>query len=81
MDPGGPMPACAWIRPPGPSRRRCTRPSAAGAAAQKYLKGREMADEAAKEFSIGYSLPAWDGLLRHFERNGIKPELAEKKNA
>lgn len=49
-----------------------------GARAREYLESREMAGEIAAKFSIGYSLPKWDGLLKHLEKKGVKPEMAEK---
>ncbi|OGW26654.1 MAG: DNA primase [Nitrospirae bacterium GWC2_57_13] len=50
----------------------------AGAAASDYLKRRGVSEVAAKDFSLGYARPEWDGLLRHLTQKGIAPALLEK---
>lgn len=36
-----------------------------GQQARRYLAGRGLAGSVVRDFSLGYSLPEWDGLLRH----------------
>lgn len=48
-----------------------------GGAARKYLEGRGITEEVSREFGFGYSLPAWDGLIKRLEKDGIKPDAAE----
>ncbi len=49
-----------------------------GERARRYLEGRGMGPELSREFGLGYSPPAWDGLLKRLEKKGIKPEAAQK---
>jgi len=49
-----------------------------GEKARRYLAGRGMTEELSHEFSLGYSLPAWDGLLKRLEKNGLPALTAEK---
>ena len=49
-----------------------------GEKARRYLDGRGMPAELSREFGLGYSPNAWDGLLKHLEKKGIKQEAAVK---
>jgi DNA primase len=52
--------------------------TAEGAAGLQYFRGRGFTDETIKKFGLGYSLNAWDGLLRHAAREKLDPELLER---
>ncbi len=57
---------------------RALRESTEGEKARRYLDGRGFGMEQAEAFSLGYSMPSWDGLLKHLEKAGISAALAEK---
>jgi len=57
---------------------QCLLESPEGKKALDYLKSRDFPLEAAREFGLGYSPSAWDGLLRRLERAGIPAALAER---
>lgn len=46
--------------------------------AREYLKKRKVDRRLWDEFSLGYSLPAWDGLLRHLTGMGFTPRQVER---
>ncbi|MFQ5455920.1 MAG: DNA primase [Nitrospirota bacterium] len=46
--------------------------------AREYLRKRGIGDDIIREFSIGYALPLWDGLLREMKRDGCEPSLLNK---
>jgi DNA primase len=50
----------------------------AGRAAREYLAKRGVSEAVIREFDLGWSLPAWDGLLRHLRQKSHAPELLEK---
>ncbi|HEX9007438.1 MAG TPA: DNA primase, partial [Bacteroidota bacterium] len=49
-----------------------------GKTGMAYFRGRGFTDETIKKFGLGYSLPSWDGLLRHGEQEGIAPAILER---
>ncbi len=49
-----------------------------GRGAHAYLANRGLNDEDIKRFGIGYSLPSWDGLIRHLNAKGYGNEVIEK---
>lgn len=50
----------------------------AGAAARTYLVKRGVSEATIHHFTLGYSRPEWDGLLRHMKQKGFAPALLEK---
>ncbi|WP_412067589.1 DNA primase [Rubrivirga sp. IMCC43871] len=48
-----------------------------GERAVEYLKGRGFSKEAVREFGIGVSTPAWDGLVTAATEAGYKPDVLE----
>ena len=42
----------------------------AGLAARDYLKSRHFTGEVLDKYQIGWALPAWRGLVNHFQKNG-----------
>lgn len=46
--------------------------------AREYLKKRKVDRRLWDEFSLGYSLPAWDGLLKHLTGMGFTPRQVER---
>ena len=50
----------------------------AGSAARAYLQKRGVSESAIEDFSLGYALPEWDGLLRHLKGKGQSEDLLEK---
>jgi DNA primase len=50
----------------------------AGSAARAYLAKRGVSEASAMDFSLGFSRPEWDGLLRHLRQKGFAPALMEK---
>ncbi len=52
--------------------------SEAGRAARHYLSEREIDDETARDFGLGYAPQGWQNLLDHLQRNGISGKLAER---
>lgn len=56
----------------------CLWDASEGKAAREYLERRGIPEGLSREFSFGYSLSAWDGLLKHLEKKGIGPDVAEK---
>ncbi len=50
----------------------------AGGAARSYLVRRGLTQAVIDEFSLGYSRPEWDGLLRYLRQKGHAPALLEK---
>ncbi|MGA7159774.1 MAG: DNA primase [Bacteroidota bacterium] len=49
-----------------------------GTFALKYFQGRGFSDKSIAAFGLGYSLRAWDALVKQAGENGIKPEYLEK---
>lgn len=49
-----------------------------GRAARQYLIEREIDDETAKKFGIGYAPDGWQGLLDHLGAKGMSPRLVER---
>ena len=49
-----------------------------GSTARAYLAKRGLTQAVIDEFSLGYSRPEWDGLLRHLRQKGHAPALLEK---
>ncbi len=49
-----------------------------GKTGMAYFRGRGFTDETIKKFGLGYSLPGWDGLLRHGEQEGIPVDVLER---
>lgn len=43
-----------------------------------YFKERAFSEETIKEFGLGYSLEAWDGLIKAADKKGYKQEYLEK---
>ena len=43
-----------------------------------YVHGREVRDETAAAFGLGYAPDAWEGLVRALERAGVEMQLAER---
>lgn len=50
----------------------------AGAAARYYLAEREIDEETAKNFGLGYAPQGWQNLLDHLDAQGISGKLAER---
>ncbi|MCI0526219.1 MAG: CHC2 zinc finger domain-containing protein, partial [Nitrospira sp.] len=46
--------------------------------AREYLKQRGVQPETIKNFLLGYALPLWDGLLKHFQGRGWSPGEIEQ---
>ncbi len=46
--------------------------------ARAYLKGRAISEEIIQRFGLGYSLSAWDGLLKAAAQRSISGEILEK---
>lgn len=49
-----------------------------GALALKYFQSRRFSDKTITTFGLGYSLRAWDSLVKGAGEEGIKPEYLEK---
>ena len=49
-----------------------------GAFALKYFESRGFSEKTIREFGLGYSLRAWDSLVKQAADEGIKPEYLEK---
>ncbi|HTR82309.1 MAG TPA: DNA primase [Bacteroidota bacterium] len=49
-----------------------------GAFALRYFQSRGFSEQTIQEFGLGYSLRAWDGLVKESANEGIKPEYLEK---
>lgn len=49
-----------------------------GRAARQYLIEREIDDETAKNFGLGYAPDGWQGLLDHLGEKGMSPRLVER---
>lgn len=49
-----------------------------GAAARHYLEEREIDEETARRFGLGYAPKGWQNLLDHLEQNGVEGRLAER---
>ncbi len=49
-----------------------------GAAARLYLKERDISEETARQFGLGYAIDGWDHLLHHLTGEGYKPEWLER---
>ncbi len=43
-----------------------------------YFKEREFSEDTIREFGLGYSLEAWDGLIKEAEKKGYRQEYLEK---
>lgn len=43
-----------------------------------YFRSRGFSDETIKKFGLGYSLNAWDGLMRHAQREGFSLDVLVK---
>ncbi len=52
--------------------------SEAGAAARHYLKEREIDEQTARAFGLGYAPDGWQNLLDHLAENGVEGKLAER---
>jgi DNA primase len=50
----------------------------AGNEARAYLGKRGVSDKVAADFSLGYSRPEWDGLLKHLKQKGFAPGQIER---
>ncbi len=49
-----------------------------GAVGRDYFRTRGFADDTIKRFGLGYSLQAWDGLLRHAAKEKMETDLLER---
>lgn len=49
-----------------------------GSSGRDYFRQRGFTDETIKRFGLGYSLNAWDGLLRHAEKENVDLQLLER---
>lgn len=49
-----------------------------GIIGREYFKKRGFSDETIKRFGLGYSLQAWDGLLRHAAQGNVDAALLDK---
>ena len=49
-----------------------------GRAARQYLIERDIDQETAKKFGLGYAPDAWQGLLDHLGTRGMSPKLVER---
>ncbi len=49
-----------------------------GERAREYLRSRGVTETVAERFHLGYTLPVWDGVVRHLTRKGITPGLLEQ---
>ncbi len=49
-----------------------------GAIGREYFRKRGFADETIKRFGLGYSLQAWDGLLRYAAKEKVETDLLER---
>jgi DNA primase len=52
--------------------------SNAGQEAMNYLRVRGFDEEIIRQFGLGYSLPAWDGLIRAAQKKSINPEILHR---
>ena len=57
---------------------RCMTKTEEGAFALKYFQARGFSDKTITGFGLGYSLRAWDALVKQAGEEGIKPEYLEK---
>jgi DNA primase len=57
-------------------RERLNSPAAAGA--RKYLQQRDISQDTAVDFALGYAPDSWDELLRYLNHQGIDQSLAVK---
>ena len=55
-------------------RRNLT--GAQGGPCREYLNGRRLSREIIDGFSLGYSLPQWDGLRKHFQAQSVREDVA-----
>lgn len=46
--------------------------------ARRYLEERGVRPETVQTFTLGYALPAWDGLLKHLQRQGWSFDQVER---
>ena len=49
-----------------------------GKTGMAYFRERGFTDETVKKFGLGYSLPGWDGLMKHAEREGLSITVLER---
>ncbi len=49
-----------------------------GRAAQMYLKEREIPEETARAFGLGYAPQGWENLLNHMTAKGYRPQVLER---